>query len=238
MYMFFMQKDTTANRRVVAFARPNSTAFHFVGYNGGLPTDGNSAPSNSVNFNTQPQGWREVSGGWQNAPLAGNNYGTLFTQCVQGVSQGDSKDSGTSGLWYSQRYFNTESRVFIRNQTNNAAWGGWYEFTKTAVSDERLKNVKGDLNVEGALDNINRMEFKIFSFKDEKAGKGYRRGVISQQIRQIDKEYTKEIGGYYHLDQTPMLLDALAAIKALRARDEANKAEIAELKAAIAELKK
>lgn len=238
MYMFFMQKDTTANRRVVAFARPNSTVFHFVGYNGGLPTDGDSAPSNNVNFNTQPQGWRMVSGGWQNAPLAGNNYGTLFTQCVQGVSQGDSKDSGTSGLWYSQRYFNTESRVFIRNQTNNAAWGGWYEFTKTAVSDERLKNVKGNLNVEGALDNINRMEFKIFSFKDEKAGKGYRRGVISQQIRQIDKEYTKEIGGYYHLDQTPMLLDALAAIKALRARDEANKAEIAELKAAIAELKK
>lgn len=238
MYMFFMQKDTTANRRVVAFARPNSTVFHFVGYNGGLPTDGNSAPSDNVNFNTQPQGWRMVSGGWQNAPLAGNNYGTLFTQCVQGVSRGDSKDSGTSGLWYSQRYFNTESRVFIRNQTNNAAWGGWYEFTKTAVSDERLKNVKGDLNVEGALDNINRMEFKIFSFKDEKAGKGYRRGVISQQIRQIDKEYTKEIGGYYHLDQTPMLLDALAAIKALRARDEANKAEIAELKAAIAELKK
>lgn len=238
MYMFFMQKDTTANRRVVAFARPNSTVFHFVGYNGGLPTDGSSAPSNNVNFNTQPQGWRRVSGGWQNAPLEGNNYGTLFTQCVQGVSQGDSKDRGTSGLWYSQRYFNTESRVFIRNQTNNAAWGGWYEFTKTAISDERLKNVKGNLNVEGALDNINRMEFKVFSFKDEKAGKGYRRGVISQQIRQIDKEYTKEIGGYYHLDQTPMLLDALAAIKALRARDEANKAEIAELKAAIAELKK
>lgn len=237
MYMFFMQKETTANRRVVAFARPNSTVFHFVGYNGGLPTDGNSAPSNSTNFNTQPQGWRSVSGGWQNAPLAGNNYGTLFTQCMQGVAQGDSKDNGTSGLWYSQRYFNTESRVFIRNQTNNAAWSSWFELTKTAVSDERLKNVKGDLNVEGALDNINRMEFKIFSFKDEKAGKGYRRGVISQQIRQIDKEYTKEIGGYYHLDQTPMLLDALAAIKALRARDEANKAEIAELKAAVEELK-
>lgn len=237
MYMFFMQKDTTANRRVVSFARPNSTVFHFVGYNGGLPTDGNSAPSNNINFNSQPQGWRLVSGGWQNAPLAGNNYGTLFTQCMQGVSNGDSKDSGTSGLWYSQRYFNTESRMFIRNQTNNAAWGGWHELTKTAVSDERLKNVKGDLNVEGALDNINRMEFKIFSFKDEKAGKGYRRGVIAQQIRQIDKEYTKEIGGYYHLDQTPMLLDALAAIKALRARDEANKAEIAELKAAVEELK-
>ena len=237
MYMFFMQKDTTANRRVVAFARPNSTVFHFVGYNGGLPTDGNSAPSNTINFNTQPQGWRLVSGGGQNAPLAGNNYGTLFTQCMQGVAQGDSKDNGTSGLWYSQRYFNTESRVFIRNQTNNAAWSGWYELTKTAVSDERLNNVKVNLDVEGALDNINRMEFKIFSFKDEKAGKGYRRGVISQQIRQIDKEYTKEIGGYYHLDQTPMLLDALAAIKALRARDEANKAEIAELKAAIAKLK-
>lgn len=233
MFMFFMQKETTANRRVVSFARPNSTVFHFVGYNGGLPTDGNSAPSNNINFNTQPQGWRLVSGGWQNAPLAGNNYGTLFTQCMQGVAHGDSKNTGDSGLWYSQRYTNTESRMFIRNQTNNANWSNWFEFTKTAVSDERLKNVKGNLNVEGALDNINRMEFKVFSFKDDKKGKGYRRGVISQQIRQIDKEYTKEIGGYYHLDQTPMLLDGLAAIKALRARDEESKKRISDLESRI-----
>lgn len=108
------------------------------------------------------------------------------------------------------------------------------------MSDERLKNVLGNLNVEGALDNINRMEFKLFKFKEEQVeGKEptLRRGVISQQLRLIDKEYTKEIGGYYHLDQTPMLLDGLAAIKALRERDEDNKVRIAKLESDIEELK-
>ncbi|MDQ9200021.1 hypothetical protein [Cronobacter sakazakii] len=46
---------------------------------------------------------------------------------------------------------------------------------------------------------------------------------------QIDKEYVKDVGENMVLDQTPMLLDALAAIKALRQRDEDNKARIAAL---------
>lgn len=131
---------------------------------------------------------------------------------------------------------NAGGRAFLRATVNNAHQN-YREFTLTAVSDERLKNVIGDLNVEGSLDNINRMNFKIFKFNDDSSDKSYRRGVISQQIRTIDKEYTKEIGGFYHLDQTPMLLDGLAAIKALRARDVDNKERIAKLENEVAELK-
>lgn len=137
-----------------------------------------------------------------------------------------------------QEYHTYQNNRHYSRVNDETGWHDWVQYTTSAVSDSRQKTIRGNLNVEGALDNINRMEFKIFSFNTDGPEKSYRRGVISQQIRKIDKEYTNEVGGYWHLDQTPMLLDALAAIKALRARDEANKAEIAELKAAITELKK
>lgn len=136
-----------------------------------------------------------------------------------------------------QKYHTYQSgRDFSRVRDENA-WQNWKEYTMTAVSDERMKDIKGNLDVEAALDNVNRMEFKIFSFNNDGPEKSARRGVISQQLRLIDKEYTKEIGGYYHLDQTPMLLDGLAAIKALRERDEDNKVRIEKLESDIKELK-
>lgn len=116
-------------------------------------------------------------------------------------------------------------------------WKPWAGLTTYAISDETMKNIKGNLNIEGALDNINRMDFKIFSYLSDGPERSYRRGVISQQIRKIDREYTKEIGGILHLDQTPMLLDGLAAIKALRSRDVDNKEKIAKLEKEVEELK-
>ncbi|EOV0588736.1 pyocin knob domain-containing S74 family peptidase [Cronobacter sakazakii] len=123
------------------------------------------------------------------------------------------------------------SRYFARSQNGDGGgvWQPWREFTMAAVSDERLKDVKGSFNVEAGLDNINRMEFKLFRYKWDKPERSARRGVIAQQIMQIDKEYVKDVGENMVLDQTPMLLDALAAIKALRQRDEDNKARIAAL---------
>ncbi|EOI3517313.1 tail fiber domain-containing protein [Cronobacter muytjensii] len=123
------------------------------------------------------------------------------------------------------------SRYFARSQNGDSGgvWQPWREFTMAAVSDERLKDVKGNFNVEAGLDNINRMEFKLFRYKWDEPERSARRGVIAQQIMQIDKEYVKDVGENMVLDQTPMLLDALAAIKALRQRDEDNKAGIAAL---------
>lgn len=130
------------------------------------------------------------------------------------------------------------ARAFIRARNgDNNTWTGWKEITTAAVSDATLKDIKGNLNLEGALDNINRMEFKLFRFKDDKPEKSARRGVISQQIKTIDKEYVKKVGDILTLDQTPMLLDGLAAIKALRKRDEENKERIAKLESEVAELK-
>ncbi|WP_407712460.1 pyocin knob domain-containing S74 family peptidase, partial [Enterobacter cloacae] len=107
-------------------------------------------------------------------------------------------------------------RFFFRGY-NTDAWCPWKEIMTSAVSDRTMKNIGDDLDLEEALLNICRMEFKHFTFKDDET-QTPRRGVISQQIETIDPEYVKEIGGLLHLDQTPMLLDALAAIKMLAIR--------------------
>ncbi|HHA2045824.1 TPA: pyocin knob domain-containing S74 family peptidase [Enterobacter cloacae] len=111
----------------------------------------------------------------------------------------------------------TDAGRFFYRGFNTNAWAPWKEIMTSAVSDKTMKNIGDDLDPEEALMNICRMEFKHFTFKDDET-QTPRRGVISQQIETIDPEYVKEIGGLLHLDQTPMLLDALAAIKALTIR--------------------
>lgn len=146
---------------------------------------------------------------------------------------------GTVGDYATQVVFDKSTAIpYLRCMNDNSAgtWTAWQKVTVAAVSDANLKNIRGNMNVEGALDNINRMEFKIFSFKDD-ATQRYRRGVISQQIRKIDKDYVNMVGDRMVLDQTPMMLDGLAAIKALRARDEANKERISKLEKEVEELK-
>lgn len=206
---------------------------------GGLLWDGNDVWLGD--FDDIAQGWSYVAGTPANRPIASDTYGSCFSYCSQGLKEGSLPGGyNPKDVWWRQIYYTTGNVTYSRVNTNKGGWQPWSEYTMSAVSDERLKDVLGSLNVEGALDNINRMDFKLFRFKEERdhnKAPTVRRGVISQQIRGIDKEYTKLIGGYYHLDRTPMLLDGLAAIKALRARDEANKAEIAELKAAVEELK-
>ena len=117
------------------------------------------------------------------------------------------------------------------------SWKEWLKITTAAISDESMKDIKGNLNVDGALDNINRMEFKLFRYLNDSPERSTRRGVIAQQVRLIDREYTTKVGDKLHLDTTPMLLDGLAAIQALTKRDNENKEKISRLQKEIEELK-
>lgn len=130
-------------------------------------------------------------------------------------------------------------RLFFRtfNADSVKSWTPWKEVTFLASSDINLKEVKGNLNVNGALDNVCRMEFKLFRYLSDEPERSARRGVIAQQVQKIDREYVKQVGDYLHLDQTPMLLDGLAAIKALKKLDDDNKQRIAKLEGEVEELK-
>jgi hypothetical protein len=147
-----------------------------------------------------------------NAPVAGG-YGYIANL---GRINKTNSDWSLCQISYPHSIGTDSGRMFYRGWNTNT-WGAWKEVTTSAVSDATAKNIGDDLDPEEALLNISRMEFKHFTFKNDET-QTPRRGVISQQIETIDPEYVKEIGGLLHLDQTPMLLDALAAIKALTIR--------------------
>lgn len=93
-----------------------------------------------------------------------------------------------------------------------------------------------------SLKNIKSMNLVKFTYKDDDQ-KRERRGVIAQQVREIDPCYVKETDVSYQdadgnvvenkrlvLDTNPLLMDALCAIKALSAQVEELKEEIRKLK--------
>ncbi|WP_152064248.1 tail fiber domain-containing protein [Escherichia coli] len=236
LYLFMDGHTSTTNRKTIRFVKPSANTVMYVGYNGGLAPNGNSTDGGSGNdFNVQFQGWKNTGGAMTNAPTAGSVYGSLFTQCTQGLDAGPSAAMGTGGQWYQQRFYDTSNRIFSRIQTNNSSWSAWNQITMSAVSDQSVKSIQGDLDTKVALSNINKMEFKDFTFNDtpEKA----RRGVISQQIRTIDPQYVNKIGELYHLDQTPMLLDGLAAIQELSKENDTLKAQLADQQLQLDELR-
>ncbi|WFG41068.1 hypothetical protein NBDNFGHP_00019 [Salmonella phage MET_P1_100_107] len=147
--------------------------------------------------------------------------------------------TSAAGCYVGQLCWNkTTGELFTRvRDDGKKAWLDWLKVTTAAISDESLKDVKGNLNVEGALDNINRMEFKLFRYLKDSPERSTRRGVIAQQVRNIDREYTTKVGDKLHLDTTPMLLDGLAAIQALTKRDQENKGRISTLEKEVEELK-
>lgn len=144
-----------------------------------------------------------------------------------------------------QFWVTPSNRAYIRwNQTGNAqvskASLPWEELQKAGTSDERVKDIRGNMNVESALDNINRMEFKLFKYTFDEDSRSARRGVIAQQIMKIDREYVHfndNTPGMMTLDANPLLTDSMAAIKALRARDVENKERISKLESEVEELK-
>ncbi|STB29562.1 tail fiber domain-containing protein [Citrobacter koseri] len=198
----------------------------------------NKSLENEGDFNSAPQGWSRFTSP-NGAPASspeGTTWGNLFTICSNGLQAGNASTS-FGGWYWKQLYYSNNNVIFHRTKVSESSWSIWYQLTQSSVSDEALKNKGETLDPEEALSNVNAMDFLHFTYKfDEKNTP--RRGVISQQIMGIDPQYVKKVGEYYHLDETPMLLDGLAAIKALRKRDEDNKLRIQELESGIEELKR
>lgn len=109
-----------------------------------------------------------------------------------------------------------------------------YSLQRNAVSDATMKHDIRDYDGQQSLDNINKFELKTFVFNND-AQKRVRRGIIAQQIEQVDKQYVKtrvyspEPGVekvQKELDTNVLLLDALAAIKVLSQKIEKLEAQL------------
>ena len=110
------------------------------------------------------------------------------------------------------------------------------------LSDINYKDNVVDYDGLQSLENIKAMNLVKFTYKDD-VKKRERRGVIAQQVRDIDSCYVKESNASYQddegnvvenkklvLDNNALLMDALCAIKALSAQVDELKEEIKNLK--------
>ena len=138
-------------------------------------------------------------------------------------------DSGTTQYWQ----FKSDGKI---SSTANG------EVVFAGLSDINYKDNVVAYDGLQSLENIKAMNLVKFTYKDD-AKKRERRGVIAQQVRNIDSCYVKESNASYQdgegnvvenkklvLDNNALLLDAICAIKALSAQVDELKEEIKNLK--------
>lgn len=135
-----------------------------------------------------------------------------------------------------QIFTGVSGNLFVRNLAGAAMNTAsstipWTQMQSVGTSDINFKHVNGDLDVADSLVNICQMEFKRFYYLDDDE-QTERRGVIAQQIEKIDKQYvhSAEGVGKMTLDLNPLMMDALAAIKALNAMVVELREQVDELK--------
>ncbi|MEW0646831.1 tail fiber domain-containing protein [Escherichia coli] len=143
-----------------------------------------------------------------------------------------------SGFGSTTQYWQFKSNGKISSTANG-------DVVFAGLSDINYKDNVVEYDGLQSLENINAMNLVRFTYKDDEQ-KRERRGVIAQQIREIDPCYVKESDASYQdengnvvenkrlvLDTNPLLMDALCAIKVLSAQVVELKEENADLRADI-----
>lgn len=142
---------------------------------------------------------------------------------------------------------------------DSGVWGGSFEFQRTAISDRDLKKDIEYDDGKASFDNIMRFKPSTFVYKSDKYNR-LRRGVIAQDLYDIDPEYVRIIPGapiidndaktdddkpvimdykddILGLDNNVIMLDTALATRYIGGIVEKQQEEIDNLKAEIEELK-
>lgn len=194
------------------------------GYTGNLPAAFSVAKTSiGTNYSWYPVVGQQLSsvGGYLTSMGVGQifNNGTSFAECgIHAAGDADAKyqarltvQPNREDVWF----------ISVTPTTNNA-----YTLTKSAVSDRTLKTDIEDTDGKQSLSNIEAMRLRTFVYINDEQ-KRVRRGVIAQELEEIDPLYVKTRTYYIEpgksrvqkeLDTNALLLDALAAIKVLSDR--------------------
>ena len=139
---------------------------------------------------------------------------------------------------------NMASQMHIRfNEYGQISYVGQLgagSFQQVPASDRNLKHDIADDASSTAYDNIKALRFRTFVFNNDEQER-QRRGIIAQEVEEIDPLYVKhrvynnhELNGplvhQLELDTTPLLLDTMRALQDTIKQVEELKAEIAALK--------
>ncbi|ATS92458.1 tail fiber protein [Escherichia phage PGT2] len=174
-----------------------------------IPTSRDNAFISNADSNSS---WSASNGGGFQITYAANRIVQFW------VSQG-----GTTA------YFRANSTDSNPQRPKSAS--PWVTLQNAGTSDANVKTVLGDLDLSIPLSNINALEFKKFRYNKDGEDGPVRRGIIAQQAQNVDPEYvhSADKSGVMTLDSNPLLLDALAAVKALSAKVAALEERIDEL---------
>lgn len=171
------------------------------------------------------------------------------------ISRFNAKGGGARCALWMEEFVGTEHRGVIEVSGFGGATQYWQfkangkisssthgDVVFAGLSDINYKDNVVDYDGLQSLENIKAMNLVKFTYKDDDQ-KRERRGVIAQQVREIDPCYVKESEASYQdengnvvenkrlvLDTNPLLMDALCAIKALSAQVDELKEEIRKLK--------
>lgn len=203
---------------------------------------------------TSPSSWKDANKGilFSTSSPIGGNYDSYIphTQILHrangwslyggiGFYSGGTGDANSAGMALICHDSGSYGRPYIFRNSGAFISGPSGDFLPAGTSD---KNMKFDINYDAgaefmALDNIKRMKPATFKFKFDKE-KRERRGVISQDLLDIDKDYVHKGSRFIddkevevlQLDNNSLLADALLAINALIKQVESLKSEIETLK--------
>ena len=154
--------------------------------------------------------------------------------------------------------FFVDGRIYAWDNANQ--WGGAFEFQRVATSDRDLKKDIEYNDGKASFDNIMKFKPSTFVYKSDKYNR-LRRGVIAQDLYEIDPEYVRIIPGApiidneagtdeegnlsitdYHddtlgLDNNVIMIDTALATRYIGGIVEKQQEEIDNLKAEVEELK-
>lgn len=169
---------------------------------------------------------------FDSAGFIGDASGTTAWAPANGA--GSQAAYGNSRLF--QTWMTTAGAFYIRyndanNPTVSKATKPWTQLQSAGTSDINLKNVHGDLETSKSYENVKSMHFVEFNYKDDDEGSPSRRGVIAQEVEEIDPQYvhSADMAGKMTLDLNPLVMDALGALQEAIKQIEQLKARVSEL---------
>lgn len=103
------------------------------------------------------------------------------------------------GQWHRAFEFHTTGQLYTWD--TNGDWGGTFEFQRVATSDRDLKKDIEYNDGKESFDNIMKFKPSTFVYKSDKYNR-LRRGVIAQDLYEIDPEYVRIIPGAPIIDDS------------------------------------
>lgn len=153
----------------------------------------------------------------------GGRNRNLFAKCENNITQRWEMDCFDTGqdIQFRVAVFNGNALNTLYCGINGAGDSQRGSFAY-AASDSELKNIEGDVDADDAIQRIEALRPREFSWKSDGRKD---RGFIAQEAHEADERYAYDSKPFWGLSDRAILADLVATVKALRQ-------EVAELKAA------